>query len=290
MMPPGLEWVTVNRASDYAAHVGAVAGLFEAAFRRDFPRDVWDQYYFANPYGDPIVSLAYSGSTLAAHQALGPCVASHHDATVAYRLSISTMVHPAHRSMPVFVALFENVHREAQRQEAGFILGFPNANLHVPLKRCFRYQTVVESPLLNWTPPKTDPASVVPDPAFGRPAAGTMSLPATPEFWSWRTRFNQARAVVANGRFRVTYTLLPGGTLNVLSLDPTEQATPLDLAGLAAAECCREVRITGHHASALGIPEAELTSHENYCVRMTAKPLGQAPPPMQFNLLFCDIF
>jgi len=67
-------------------------------------------------------------------------------------------------------------------------------------------------------------------------------------------------------------------------------ATWLDLAGLAAAEGCRNVRITDYHASVLGIAASELKSHEGYCVRMNALPLCQPVPELQFNLLFCDIF
>lgn len=290
-MSPGLNWAVVDNKRVYADHLGATANLFQAAFHRDFPKTLWNQYYFNNPYGDPIVSLAYSGSTLVAHQALVPSTVSDGSLDIRYHLSMSTMVHPAHRGMPVFIELFKSVHRHALSQASGFVLGFPNASLYAPLGRCFGYRAIVESPLRNWVPPDVEPATISQDPALGQPLMGHFTPPFTTEYWAWRTKLNQARAVVVNDGIRIVYKLLGGGTLNVLDVElPGREATWRDLAGLAAAEGCRSVRITDHHASMLGLAGSELTSHEGYSVRMCALPLNQPVPQLQFNLLFCDIF
>lgn len=289
-MFPGLEWTVTDRRSSYAAHVGAAAKLFETTFQRDFPQAAWEQYYLENPYGDPVVSLAYSGSTLVAHQALIPGTATDGAAEVRYYLSMSTMVHPAHRSMPVLIRLFDSIHRQASGLGGAFVLGFPNANLQQPLRRCFGYTTLVESSLRNWVPPYAGTATVLPDSAVNQ-LRGCFSPPCTVEYWSWRTRLNRARSVTVNGRLRVVYKLLTDGTLNVLNVQVADdQPAWLDLAGLAAAEECRNIRITDYHASVVGIPGEQLTSHEDYRLRMTARALNQAVPNCQFNLLFCDIF
>lgn len=291
-MSQGIDWTVVSDRREYARHQSAAAGLFEAAFHREFPRAGWEMYYLENPAGSPIVSLAYAGATLIAHQALIPGIATGGNTEIRYHLSISTMVHPEHRSMPVFMEMFARVHEQASAQGSGFVLGFPNANLYTPLRRCFGYQTIVDSPLRNWTPPKSEPAGISPDPSFGRSGTGQFGPPATAEYWTWRTRLNHARAVVVNGRLRIVYKRLAGNILNVLNVEPGTGAISgaNDLAGLAAAEGCPSVRIADHHASRLGIAAAELTDHENYRIRMTALPLNNRIPDLQFNLAFCDIF
>lgn len=290
-MSCGTERILVDSRNEYAAHLDAVVALFGETFGREFPVAGWNQYYFQNPYGDPIASLTYAGSALIAHQALIPGVACNREMATRYYLSMSTMVHPAHRSMPVFVEMFQSVLQHASALGGGFAVGFPNAGAYLSQRRCFGFQTMFESPLRNWLPPDAASALVSPDPKLGQSHAGRFSPPCTAEYWSWRTKLNMARAVVVNGRLRVVYKLLAGGTLNVLNVElPDHGATSLDLAGLAAAEGCRNVRITDYHASVLGIAGSELTSHEDYCLRMNVLPLCQPVPELQFNLLFCDIF
>jgi hypothetical protein len=290
-MSPGLNWVVVKTKGDYAAYLSATASLFETTFGREFPRAIWNQYYFENPYGDPIVSLAYSGSTLIAHQGLIPGVTSDGNTDIPYHLVLSTMVHPAHRATLAFIELFESGHRQASIQGSAFTLGFPNAKVHPLIGPLFGYRTIVESPLRNWVPPGVEHPTISADPALGRSSAGQFSPPSSDQYWSWRTTLNGARAVVLNAGLRIVYKLLPGGTLNVLNMEmPGCGATRADLAGLAAAEGCGNVRMTEYHASMLGIAASELTSHEDYCVRMSALKLCQPVPDLQFNLLFCDVF
>ena len=290
-MPPDPEWLVVDTARDYLPHREKVAQLFEATFHRQFSPSGWQQYYFDNPYGDAIVALAYAGPALVAHQALIPALACDGSSEVRYHLSLSTMVHPQHRSVPLFLQLFERVHQRAARAGSGFVLGFPNANLHTPLRRCFGYVPIVETPLCNWSPPRSEDAGsrIEATPWTGR--RGQFAPPASRTYWDWRTKQNKARAVRVNGRLGAVYKVLAGGILNVLGLDACSAAACRDdLAHLARAEQCSCVRITRAHASMLAIAESELAAHDGYWVRMLARPLCQPVPNLEFNLLFCDIF
>lgn len=92
-------------------------------------------------------------------------------------------------------------------------------------------------------------------------------------------------------RLQAVYMLLDGGILNLLHAEVADPATArMDLAGLAAAEQCRGVRLTERHAALLGLASAELHDHEGYCLRMMARPLCTPVPEMDFNLLLCNIF
>ena len=290
-MSIGPEWIDVGTANQYREHLEAVAVLFEAVFQRPYLPLLWNQFYLENPYGDPLVALAYSGSTLVAHQALIPQVATNGNKTVHYHLSLSTMVHPAHRSLPVFLELFKRVHRASTERASAFVLGFPNANLYMQLRRCFAYQTLAESPLCSWVTPQVDCAILSMRDTAWSAQSGRFGPPATVEYWAWRTRLNQARACTVNGRLQVVYKLLDGGILNLLHTDVADPATArMDLAGLVAAEQCCQVRLTERHATLLGLAPAELRDHEGYCLRMLARPLCASVPELDFNLLLCDIF
>jgi hypothetical protein len=201
------------------------------------------------------------------------------------------MVHPAHRSLPVFLELFKRVHRASTERASAFVLGFPNANLYMQLRRCFAYQTLAESPLCSWVTPQVDCAILSMRDTAWSAQSGRFGPPATVEYWAWRTRLNQARACTVNGRLQVVYKLLDGGILNLLHTDVADPATArMDLAGLVAAEQCCQVRLTERHATLLGLAPAELRDHEGYCLRMLARPLCASVPELDFNLLLCDIF
>jgi hypothetical protein len=51
-----------------------------------------------------------------------------------------------------------------------------------------------------------------------------------------------------------------------------------------------EVRLTRYHAAQLDIPDADLTPHEGYVVRLFGFPLAQEVPDIRFSLLLSDVF
>ena len=288
---PAHEWHLVKTKREYLSHLESVADLFQIVFRRDFPWPQWNQYYLENPFGDPIVGLTYLGSTLVGHQALIPGIASDGKIKVPYHLSMSTMIHPDHRGLPTLIRLFESTQNCARELGSAFVVGFPNRNLYMTLRRCLGYKSILESRLYNWIPPMGEPCTITPDlPELGF-HSGCFAPLLTGKYWPWRSGLNGARIATVNKRVRFTYKTIGNQTLNILNIELLEK-TPVktDLAALASIESCKKIRITDYHANLLGIPLSELFSHEDYCVRMHVLPLSQSVPDLQFNLLFCDVF
>jgi hypothetical protein len=290
-----MDYRIFSSAKDYRPVISQVAQLFDLVFRRPFPAEHWEQWYFNNPYGDPYVVLSYQDRQLVGHHALIPqTLVGDSGRTLQYFLSVSTMVHPRHRNLSFFIGMTEALHNEAGQSGADFILAFPNANSAPLFERIFRYRLLAQTDLCNCylpSPPLSRNIEGFVDrpPETTRP--GRWSYPLDSAYWIWRTKVNQAKIANIDGKLRIVYKIIGSAILMVLDVafQRREGAVAL-LAGFAATLGLSTVRLTRYHASLLGIPDSELTSHDNYVVRCLGFPLAGELPDIRLSLLLSDVF
>jgi len=287
------ECQVVNQASDYRVRTSQVAELFFAVFRRPFPAEVWEQWYLDNPYGDPCVALTYHADQLVGHHALVPqtLVGSSGD-QIRYRLSISLMVHPRFRNLTVFQEMVDSLHRRALEDRVPFILGFPNARAAPLWEALYRYRPMIQTELCNWMP-RNSPAAKSKRVEGPRdcPGLALYSCPRDKAYWNWRNQNNHARACTVDGDLEVVYKVIEPATLMVLDVGAEAgRKDASSLAGFADSLGLSNVRLTRHHAGLFGIPDAELTPHDNYVVRCFGFPLAGELPRLRLSLLLSDVF
>jgi hypothetical protein len=290
-MPVRYELITER--SLYRKRLGEVSKLFSIVFERRFPASGWEQWYFANPYGAPVVIVGYDGGEMIAHNALVPqvLVKDGIHAPLKYRLSMSTMVDRRYRHVSVFQEITGRLHEWAAGEGTGFVVGFPNANSHLPGKVLFGYKTLLETPFMSWTPGASRAGLAIENlPAVSR-APGEYSYPADSVYWDWRMQECTGGLVLLNETVELAYKV-DGPVLTVLDLGIRRLA--VDTAELLGAFACAkgagEVRLTGHHAVLANVPSLKCTSHGNYTVRMTACPLVGSLAKIRFSLLLSDVF
>lgn len=285
-----IEYVVERNAESYHARLNDIARLFSEVFVRPFPSEPWGKWYCANPYGNPIVVLAYADGVLIAHNALIPQVFSGPaSSTYRYMLSISTMVDKRFRDLSVFERIVGDAHEQARRQGIDLIVGFPNAKSLVPFKVLFGYRTLFQTPLCTWHPSRVAtevpvaPISCVQDDVAG------YSYPCDASYWNWRFPNAAARCVLVGNDLQLAYKRQQD-VLTVLDA-ASGSGDPAPFQAFVHTTGAEEVRITEHHARKIGIPRGELVSHNNYTVRLTASPLnGQPVPEIRFSLILSDVF
>jgi hypothetical protein len=290
-----MEYRLFGSAKDYGPMIAEVAELFSTVFRRSFPAKQWSQWYLENPYGDPYVALGYHGHQLVGHHALIPqYLVADGDRSLRYFLSASTMVHPHHRNLGVFLDMVVALHDKATNSGAHCILAFPNANSAPLFERLYEYRPVIQSELCNWSPLSAhgaQAASACMDspPEMGHPAQ--FSYPTDSVYWIWRTQINHAETEDVGDTLRLVYKGIEPATLMLLDLWVERQRGAADcLARFATDLGFSTVRLTRFHAAQLGIPDGDLTSHEDYSVRLFGLPLTGHLPDIRFSLLLSDVF
>lgn len=259
-----------------------------------YPPDLqqWSRFYFANPYGDPLVALGYHDGHLIGHQALVPQQLVDDEGQISsYYLAISLLVDPAYRGLQHFLQLVGATTTAARERGAQFLLGFPNANSFALFQRCFGWRPLHETRLYNWRPSRH----------YAQPAAITALTtwriskatghPFDPVYRTWRSQACAYFTEQVNGRLSVVYKLPADRTLTVLDAATDQPAHgPADLAALLAHSGATQVRLTGIHAAAIGLDPAQLELHSDYVLRFSYAPLLTEPPPLRFSLLLSDVF
>jgi hypothetical protein len=290
-MPVRYELIT--EPSLYRGRLGEVSKLFSRVFERRFPASGWEQWYFANPYGAPVVIVGYDGGELIAHNALIPQVLMKDgDHTpLMYGLSASTMVDRRYRHVSLFEEIVGRLQEFARGEGTGFVLGFPNSNSYLPYKVLFGYETLLETPVMLWTPGASRADLAIENlPAVSR-APGEYSYPDDSVYWTWRMQERTGGRALLNKTVELAYKV-DGRVLTVLDLGirgPAAEAAEL-LGAFARAKGAGQVRLTGYHAVLANIPSLECTPHEHYMVRMTACPLAGNLAKIRFSLLLSDVF
>lgn len=285
--------VQIQTVEEAQSIKGAVAALFEEVFHRPFSADAWERYYYNNPYGAPLITVLYDDGNIIGHQALIPQVMCDRAGQPhPYLQSISTMVHPQHRGLPVFHQLVSSSMDQAHLSGAEYILGFPNDNSYLLFTRLFRWHLLLDTPLFDVSISHTTDEHHIncsPLPEFtvckdgGHPYAST--------YQRWRCPGNTYTAVMINGRLAIIYKVTDDGAMNVIEAHTSNFTTArTDIESLANTIGVKSIRLAGKHAEELGFPSTVLTPHDNYHIRMCCYPLIAEPPVFNFSLLLSDVF
>jgi hypothetical protein len=282
----------VEDLTAYRQAMPDVRRLFEEVFVREFPSGIWDQWYFKNPYGSPMVVMGFSGGRAVAHQAFIPQRLTDAQGTVLpYVLSISSMVHSECRSWTVFNRMMALLHETASRHGYSLILALPNAKACELYRVLFRYRTLTETPLCTWIPNSAAGSAKMPLGETQSVCPEAFSYPADSTYWAWRASVNQARYLDLTDSTRIAAKVSGDGVLTVLDVlgsscpDGGER-----LSALAKSLGVASIRLTALHANALGIAEQNLVSHENYTVRLMCRMAAEYTPDIRFSLLLSDAF
>ena len=110
-----------------------VLALFQAAYGgRTLPEADYRHYFLeGNPFGPPMIELAFDAEQLVGHYALCPAESRVDGALVPSARSMATMTHPAHAGRGIFSELAERLyHRVFADHGTAFVWGFPNPNSH----------------------------------------------------------------------------------------------------------------------------------------------------------------
>lgn len=274
------------------AAFGAVAELFEQTYGYRPHEPSWARFYFANPYGEPLVALGYQAGRLVGHHALAPQLLVGPDGRhYPYYLSMSLMLHPEHRGLPPFHQLVSATTEAARARQAPFLLGFPNGNSHALFQRSFGWQTLLETGLYTWRPaaPLLAPTRV--EVLATLRLSNAITPPGDASYREWRSRTCAYTAVQVEGRLAAIYKLAEDGTLTLLDvLTEQPEYAARDLGALMLWAAARQVRLTGVHALALGLDPDQLEQHNDYRLRMSYLALEEPPPALRFSLLLSDVF
>ena len=119
--------IDVDSKSDLKTYFPLVAELFLECFGKDLSAELWDWAYQDNPFGDPIVSMAFYGDKLIGHYAVVPMDLYNSDGVIKGYLSMTTMVSADFRRHRLFKTLADRVYsRIGDLNEPAVVFGFPN--------------------------------------------------------------------------------------------------------------------------------------------------------------------
>jgi len=271
-----------------------VAALFRTCFQRDPDTKRWAQYYFLNPYGDPLVTLARnSEGTLIGHSGMIPQqLVDRNGESYPYCLSISLMVDPRHREgFTTFYTLFGAATNAAHDRNVPFLLAFPNATSFLLLKHGFGWRELAESGLYDWKPAPLDATDTLIEPLERFRLGNESGHPEDATYRSWRNLSGPYRVELINQRLEVIYRRTADQLLTILDLNTEHpEHAPDDLRALAARHGATTIRISGIHAQAAGLRESQLIPHGDYRLRLCYAPLTRHPPQPRFSLLLSDVF
>ncbi len=270
------------------------AALFRVCFNRELDRRRWSQLYFLNPYGPPLVTLAYNDAgELIGHSGMIPQKLVDADGReYDYSLSISLMVDPRRREgFATFYSLFSAATAAARERGVPFLLAFPNANSYLLIKHGFGWRDLVETRLYDWHPERSVPSTATVTPLERFRLGDEIGHPFDATYRQWRSYDCPYRAELVNGRLALIYKLADDKILTILDAqtdDPDSAAQ--DLGALLGQTGAARVRMSGVHAQALGFDLATLSQHGDYRLRLCYAPLIAEPPTMRFSLLLSDVF
>jgi Acetyltransferase (GNAT) domain len=287
-----IDFRVIDTATLYQSAVQDARCLFEEVFHRQFPPDIWDQWYFKNPYGDPLVVMGYVGSRAVAHHAFIPQrLVNGAGEELPYMLSMSSMVAEQWRSWTSFNQMMNLLHQGASERGHKMTLVLPNAKASELYRVLYRYRTFIETPLCTWTPDSNAAAGVAQAQPASPEGTKTFSYPADATYWNWRTSVNRARSVDFGDGSKLVLKISENGVLTIL--DVLARSCPQGgerLADLARSLGAATVRVTALHANALGLGEQDLVPHEGYIVRLMYRHTSDETPAIRFNLLLSDAF
>jgi len=132
--------IPVNNNETLRQHREAIFALFTLCFGHKIDPKLWDWAYQNNPCGDAYVHLAYKNKALVGHYAMIPQHYYNHTQQHTVALSMTTMVHPAHRRAGLFQTLAEASYAQASEDGVLAVLGFPNSKSTPGFKKRLQWQ------------------------------------------------------------------------------------------------------------------------------------------------------
>ncbi len=111
--------------------VPAILKLFEVSFGRAIDERTYRYFFLDNPFGRPMVELAFHGDRLVGHYSLCPARTSVFGESVPSARSMTTMTHPGYQGHGIFPLLARRLYERVVREEGvRLVWGFPNQNSH----------------------------------------------------------------------------------------------------------------------------------------------------------------
>jgi len=122
------EVIDIDSKSDLKSYFPLIAELFLESFGKDLSSELWDWAYQDNPFGDPLVSMAFYGDKLVGHYAVIPMDLYNSNGIMKGYLSMTTMVSADFRRHRLFKTLAERVYSRIDGlNEPAVVFGFPNS-------------------------------------------------------------------------------------------------------------------------------------------------------------------
>ncbi|MGI2024263.1 Acetyltransferase (GNAT) domain-containing protein [Shewanella morhuae] len=127
MMSHNFKIIDVMHKDELINYYDAIAELFLESFDKNLSKELWQWAYLDNPFGEPLVSMAFDGKKLIGHYAVVPMNLESENESVLGFLSMTTMVGINYRKHGLFQKLAERVYNliNAFNQPA-IVFGFPN--------------------------------------------------------------------------------------------------------------------------------------------------------------------
>ena len=120
-------WVDIDNSAELVAYFPAITELFLTSFGKPLCSKMWHWAYQENPFGHPLVSMAFYEGKLVGHYAVIPIDLHNEDQVLKGYLSMTTMVSVDFRRHQLFRKLADRVYdRIENRGEASVVFGFPN--------------------------------------------------------------------------------------------------------------------------------------------------------------------
>jgi GNAT superfamily N-acetyltransferase len=116
--------------------------LFETVYRRKMSAAFYRWRFIDNPFGPPMVALAWDGNTLAGHYSVAPARAQVAGSTVLAAQSMTTMTHPDYRNRGIFTLLATYLYERMAEHGAKVVWGFPNTQSHYGFVQKLGWQDV----------------------------------------------------------------------------------------------------------------------------------------------------
>lgn len=122
-----IKFIDVDNNEELVSYFPAIEKLFLEAFGKPLCFSMWKWAYQQNPFGEPLVSMAFCDEELVGHYAVVPMKLQNDEQILHGYLSMTTMVSVNFRKHNLFKTLAERVYtRIKDRESAAVVFGFPN--------------------------------------------------------------------------------------------------------------------------------------------------------------------
>lgn len=122
------ELVDIDSSSELKRYLPLIQELFLESFGKPISNELWDWAYQENPFGNPMVSMAFFEDRLVGHYAVVPMdLYNQENDVIKGYLSMTTMVSADFRRHQLFRTLAERVYNRIEsKNEVSVVFGFPN--------------------------------------------------------------------------------------------------------------------------------------------------------------------